>query len=264
MSRAPSLRRADAVLNSHLQHAWRRARIERLDPHLSIEREERVFTLICGCDPTPQGKYLAWLSAWRRRWWADHGLRNCCDIFEMDRLASGLRHFHEIHLHLPIEMRDINRFATVEELLCAETRLSLLGARSLRKAEREQAYAESELLFDEDHWKLVRLRSRAAARWWGMGTRWCTSARFNNQFELYAGRGPLLVLVTPSDRYQLAVESGEFRNSADTQANIEMVLAGAPGRLRHLVADSFLAKSPKAGQIGLESSIDHLGPTSDA
>lgn len=237
MSRAPSLRRVDAVLNSHLQHAWRRAGIERLDPYLSIEREQRVFTLICGCDPTPQGKYFTWLSAWRRRWWTDYGLRTCCGMAEMDRLSSGLRHFHDVRPHLPMEMRDINRLETVDELLCAENRLTVLGARSLRKAERDQAYAESELLFDDEHWKLVRLKSQAAARWWGMGTRWCTSARFNNQFELYARRGPLMVLMTPSDRYQLAVGSGEFRNSSDAQANIEVVLRGAPAALRWMVAD---------------------------
>ena len=120
MTRAPGLRRTDAVLNSHLQHAWHRAGVERLDPHLSIEREQRIFMLISRFDPTTQGKYLAWLSAWRRRWWVDHGLRTCCDMFELDRLASGLRHFHDVRRHLPTELRDINRFETSDELLGVE------------------------------------------------------------------------------------------------------------------------------------------------
>jgi hypothetical protein len=69
-----------------------------------------------------------------------------------------------------------------------------------------------------------------------MGTRWCTSARFNNQYELYAAKGPLLVLITPSDRYQLAVATRQFRNSADSPADIDLVLGRAPQEFRHMVA----------------------------
>jgi hypothetical protein len=209
--------------------------LERLDPYLSIERERRIFTLICSCDPTTQGKYLAWLSTWRRRWWEDHGLRNCCDIIEMDRLASGLRHFHEVQRHLPTELRDINRFGSSDELLRVDAYLTVAGATNLRKAERDQAYAESEILFDRERWRLVRLQGRWAARWWGMGTRWCTSARLNSQYELYTAKGPLLVLITPSDRYQLAVATGEFRNSADASADIAVVLGTCPPELRRTV-----------------------------
>jgi hypothetical protein len=236
MTRVPGLRRTDAVLNSHLQHAWRRAGVERLDPHLSIEREQRIFMLISRFDPTTEGKYLAWLSAWRRRWWVDHGLRTCCDMFELDRLASGLRHFHDVRRHLPTELRDINRFETSDALLGVEAHLTVSGSRSLREAERDQARAESEILFDGGRWKLVRLKGVGAARWWGMGTRWCTSARFNNQYELYAAKGPLLVLITPSDRYQLAVATRQFRNSADSPADIDLVLGRAPQEFRHMVA----------------------------
>ena len=231
------MRRADVVLNSHLQHAWRRAGVERLDPHLSIEREERIFTLICGCDPTAQGKYLSWLSAWRRRWWVDHGLRTCCDMFELDRVASGLRCFHDLRRHLPTELRDINRFETTSELLRVEAHLTETAERNLRKAERDRAYAESEILFEDGRWKLVSLLSRWAAAWWGMGTRWCTSARFNNQYDIYAAQGPLLVLITPSDRYQLAVATGEFRNSADARADTAVALGTAPQALRRILAD---------------------------
>lgn len=236
MTRAPALRRTDVVLNSHLQHAWRRAGVEGLDPHLSVDREQRIFMLISSCDPTTQGKYLAWLSGWRRRWWVDHGMRTCCDMFELERLASGLRHFHDVRRHLRTELRDINRFETSDELLRVEAHLTLSGARDLRKAERDRAYAESEILFDGGRWKLVHLMSRRAAGWWGMGTRWCTSARSNNHYDLYAAKGPLLVLIAPSDRYQLAVATREFRNSADARADMEVVLRTAPQELRRLVA----------------------------
>lgn len=238
MTNLPSLRRAEVVLNLHLRHAWRYALLEKLDPHLIVGREERIFGIIRTCDPTPQGKYLAWLSAWRRRWWEAHGLMTLCDMVELDRLASGMEMFHAVRPHLPAELRDINQFRTVSELLCVENHLTFDGVSQLRKAERVQAYADSDLLFDQGRWKLVYLKSQAAARWWGKGTRWCTSARIANQFEAYASKGPLLVLLTPGDRYQLAVGTREFRDAADRSANLVLALRGAPPPLRDMIAST--------------------------
>lgn len=224
--------RRDVVLNNHLEHAWRRAVVERLDPYLSVDREERIFQLVGGCDPTAQGKYLGWLSAWRRQWWEHHGLRNFCDMIELDRVASGLRCFHQIRRHLPLEMRDINRFASTDDLLGVETYLTKDGASDMRRQLRDVAYAGSDILFDSGRWKLVRLKNQSAASWWGMGTRWCTAARFNNRFDSYAANGPLLVLITPTDRYQFAAVTGEFRNAADMAVNLEDVLCTGPKELR--------------------------------
>ncbi len=236
MTRSPSLRRIDVVLNAHLQHAWGRAAVERLDPYISIEREERIFRLVAGCDPTKQGKYLGWLSAWRRRWWECRGLRSCCDMRELDRLASALGEFHQVQSHLPVELRDINQYTAIDELFVIESYLTTVGAGDLRKAQRAAAYADTDILFDHGRWKLVRLRSRAAASWWGMGTRWCTSARTGNSFDLYSLRGPLLVLITPTDRYQLAVATGEFRDAADNIIDLDAVLLSAPIELRQIMA----------------------------
>ncbi len=62
-----------------------------LDQYIAIEREERAFALVCDCDPTLEGKYLSWLSVWRRRQWVSFGPLQQLDISARvsDRHAYG-------------------------------------------------------------------------------------------------------------------------------------------------------------------------------
>lgn len=228
MGKPPSLQRADVVLNLHLQRAWRKAVALQLDPYLAVEREGRVFAVISSCDPSREGKYLPWLSTWRLRCWERHGFKAACDLAELERLALGLDLFHTLRPYLPAAARDINRYTTSEQLLCVENLITIDNIRNLRKAERDDAYSASEMLFDDGTWKLVLPRSQSAAQWWGRGTRWCTSARWANRFASYTAKGPLLILLTPAGRYQLAVATGEFRDAADRRADVSQALQDSP------------------------------------
>lgn len=235
MSKAPSLGRRDYVINTHLHHAWCRARVEGLDQYLGIEREERVFSLVGTCDPTPESRYLAWLSSWRRRQWAVRGLRGTCSCEELGELAFGLHRFELIRRRLPTRYRDIGRYTTARELIGAESHVPALERRRLQEEERSIALAGSDLLVEAPPWRLVGLRTIEASLWWGQGTRWCTAARSANAFHRYANEGRLLVLTSPSGKYQLALPSGEFRNSEDGPADLRKVLAQAPMELRSLL-----------------------------
>ncbi|MBJ3786992.1 hypothetical protein [Devosia sediminis] len=230
-----NLQRADFVRVDHLQHAWHQALKERLDPHLSVEREERMFDLVASCDPTPAGRYLSWLSRWRRRNWDILGLRAMCGAGELAEVMAALQHFDRIRKFLPKGRGDVNTYHSAQDLFNAEGYIKGPGRRDLRRAERDVAMAGSEVLFDEGRWRLVLLRSQAAAAWWGMGTRWCTASRSDNRFELYARQGDLLVILSPCDRYQLSCATGEFRNSSDGHANLAQVLHRAPSAMRSIL-----------------------------
>jgi hypothetical protein len=237
MSAVPSLKRADSVMVSHLQHAWERAKTEQLDPHLSVEREKRIFSLICMCDPTPQARYGTWLSAWRRRQWRTMGLRFINNCEELENLAAALAHFVAVQPYLPAEHRDIGQFEDAQEVMNATGLVSSTCHRRLRELERRTALEGTEVLFEDKRWRLVRLCSKEAAMWWGKGTRWCTSARTGNQYSRYANEGKLLVLLSPTGKYQLFTGSGEFKGAADDDANFTKVLSTAPHALRHLVSE---------------------------
>jgi|TARA_R110002012_G_scaffold310217_1_gene517808 hypothetical protein len=233
VSITPGLTRIDFVLNQHLWHAWSRAHKEGVDPHLAVAREQRVFETIRSCDPTPACRYHAWLSAWRRRQWLCAGLRSVPDISELADLTAALERFQTFAPRLPVEHRDINRYSDAQELIDAEQHLAPPADRDRHEQEKAQAKADSRVLYADGPWRLIRLETVAAAQWWGRGTRWCTAARVNNAFCVYAAQGPLIVVLTPSGRYQLATASMEFRDAGDRPASLAAVLEPAPEPLGH-------------------------------
>jgi len=237
MAQAPALKRFDFVFETHLQHAWRRAGQERLDPQLAVEREQQIFALIAQCDPTPEQRCLDWLAAWRRRQWEIGGLRAPCGLHDLEALSVALERFEAVRRQLPSVHRDINGYRTAQELMESEFLVHSHSGQRLRDAARALADEGSEMLFQHERWRLVRLKSQAAAQYWGRGTRWCTAAERNNAFASYAQRGALLMLQTPQGRYQLSIGSWEFCDEADRPANLKRVLARAPAELRRIVLD---------------------------
>ena len=233
---APPLKRIDIVINHHLQHVWRRARRESLDPHISVAREERIFLVVTCCDPTAEGKYLDWLSRWRRRKWEEGGLRCTPSGEDLGNLADALTYFHSIRRYVPVEHRDVNRYRTAADFLKAGQFLTENGRRRQREERKAEAHAGSRIIYRDQHWTLVHLQNRTAAEWWGMGTRWCTSGRTNNQFSSYASRGDLLVLNTPLGKYQFYTGTGECRDELDCPAVMSRILTGAPPKLMELLS----------------------------
>ncbi|WP_061908321.1 hypothetical protein [Devosia sp. Leaf420] len=231
MSKSPSLKRNDFIMVDHLQAAWRQAIVEGMDPHLGIEREKRMFSLIGECDPSPSRCYLSWLSRWRRRAWALHGLREPCSIDDLQEISHALAAFEQARPWMPAEHRDINRCETAADLLAASTKTNL-SSRRMRSIERDAALTQCDILFDQGKWKLVRLLSHEAAMWWGKGTRWCTATGRDEHYKRYVSNGDLLVLQTPSGKYQLATGCGEFRDASDRPACLHGVLRGAAPPLK--------------------------------
>ena len=149
---------------------------------------------------------------------------------ELEEVANGLRHFHGVRPHLTLDRRDVGKYATSYELWAASDHMTDGARRRMEEERKQAALGGSDMLFDTRDWKLVRLRDRAAATWWGMGTRWCTAARTGNRFETYSLTGDLLVLVAPTGRYQLHTGTKEFRDAADASASLRLVTSAAPPR----------------------------------
>lgn len=232
-----NLTRADFVLVAHLQATWRRADIENYDPWLSVEREKRIFPLICQSDPT-DGLYHGWLSSWRRHLWDARGFRTGIDLWQLDEVRAALARFHTLKDRLPSGQRDIGQYHTIEDLVSVvPTRVAEKRRRLERDSLRDRAYQESEVLFREGRWMIVRLTGFAAARFWGLGTRWCTTMA-EHTFWNYAAGGELLVFLTPNRKYQLSTKSQMFRNEHDDPFDLK-VFRGAPPKFQQLLQTHF-------------------------
>jgi hypothetical protein len=227
-----SLDRVEYVMLQHLHATWHRARRERVDPHLTIEAEERRFSLVRSYDPTG-GLYHAWLSAWRRRLWDERGFFTTLGGEELGRVNQALSHFHAMRNRLPTDLRDIGQYRTVQDLRSVvPTRVAENRRRLEAEVLKSNAQAQSETLFHEGRWRAVRLHGFAAARFWGLGTRWCTTSN-EATFEQYSRGSMLIVVITPHGRYQLQM-GGQCRD----QENLEPGAAAfkdAPGGLQTLL-----------------------------
>ncbi|MBU1334478.1 MAG: hypothetical protein KJ944_11750 [Alphaproteobacteria bacterium] len=225
---ATSLNRIDFVLIAHLQATWRRAAKENVDPWLAVDREKRTFPLICLFDPT-DGLYHAWLSAWRQRLWHSAGFSASLDLRQLDEVCAALARFHAIKDTLPLGQRDIGQFHTVDDLLSVvPTRVAQSRRRLESEALKAQAYQESDILFREGRWMVVRLKGFVAARFWGLGTRWCTTTTEHNYWS-YAAKGEMLVFLTPHGKHQLATFSQMFRDERDDPVDMKVFRAAPTG-----------------------------------
>lgn len=127
-------------------------------------------------------------------------------------------------------------YREASDLMDATAELTDTGKRNHRSEQRRIAMLGTDVLVDAKPWRLVRLKSAAAAQWWGMGTRWCTASRSGGAFDAYVAKGDLFVLVTPEGRFQLSAAEGEFRDAGDSSATLADVLYGAPSDLRNAIA----------------------------
>jgi hypothetical protein len=74
------------------------------------------------------------------------------------------------------------------------------SGKELKKEEQEQIYRETEFVYKDEKtgFQIISPLTEESAKWWGKGTRWCTSAENNNMFYDYASLSPLLILLLPS------------------------------------------------------------------
>jgi hypothetical protein len=230
-----SLNRQDYVMLQHLQHAWNRALRENRDPRLTIEKEERAFSLVRRYDPT-DGLYHGWISAWRRRLWDERGFMVPVSGDELADVRRAISRFVAIKPRLPPELKDVGQFHNPADLLSiVPTRVAVNRRRIEGERLKAEAIEQSETLFHEGDWRIVRLAGYSAARFWGLGTRWCTTSS-RQIYEDHARRSPLLVILTPHGRYQLQV-GGPFKDSADRDFDVA-VFRDAPRGFRKLVEES--------------------------
>ena len=75
-----------------------------------------------------------------------------------------------------------------------------LSGKELKREEQEKIYRETEFIYkdEETGFQIISPLTEESAKWWGKGTRWCTSAEKNNRFWSYAKDAPLIILLMPA------------------------------------------------------------------
>ena len=155
-------------------------------------------------------------------------------------VGQAISLFHKHKNKLPENMRSVYA-------LNSETKLSLyqspgdlwnsvkqyqgeLSGKELKKEEQEKIYRETEFVYkdEETGFQIVSPLTKESAKWWGKGTRWCTSAENNNMFWDYAKDAPLFVIIMPNnngDKLQLWKYKNEiqFMDEADNKVSLNYI-----------------------------------------
>ena len=118
--------------------------------------------------------------------------------FATEDLATALQKYHKLQPYIRNEdkkFKDINNIKSLNGLIQLVDRLRRIKdeierVKELKRHQKQQAMQDSTILINDDDFMLVRPTSAQASCYWGMGTRWCISAKeAENYFDRYTHEG---------------------------------------------------------------------------
>jgi Domain of unknown function (DUF4116) len=219
-----------------------------------VEREElseqALIHKFADIDPTPGKSRTQWLVKTYIRdeqfKWEDLG-----------RAHAALAAFERFKPKLPREQRELCRLISLREL---ESLIDpLVKAQAMARLERDLSTATGRELRRLEEWKArdesiiissdfsdFELKSRSnrgegndlptivvpmtefASKWWGRGTKWCTSAETDNRFASYHKDAPIIIIVRSNGvKLQAYVTKDiiQFMDAADKRVGKEIIRA---------------------------------------
>jgi hypothetical protein len=178
-----------------------------------------VSLILAKADPTQNKGMTAWLVGQ----YAQGKLR----LEDLGTANETLMMFRRYGLRLEPTQRDLGKYQSLAAVWnavigFAEDEDQHLSGKAQKALDRDKAYAESRILRqDDDGFTVAVPLTEFAAKWWGKGTRWCTSADAANAFHSYHGQAPLVVIRAPGiGKFQMWSSGNifEFRNAQDLPA----------------------------------------------
>lgn len=206
---------------------------------------------VAAADPTPKARHAEALVRWH--------CRGSLEATEADlaRARTVLERFEALKSGLPESLRNPARLSGPQELADAlSASAGRASGKELDRRSARKARAESEILFESSEGIVAAPRTASAARWWGRGTKWCTSTRRvdDSHFATYHAEGEVFVLALRDGRkFQWHSASRQRKDSSNSDVEAADILKAAP----------FLVQAPRA-LIHLGLSDPHLDPASPA
>jgi len=185
---------------------------------------EAIIQAIAKLDPTANKELTFWLAMN----YANERIARWEDI--ASRAVPALLKFKALlrkpNLQPPLSVRDMNQIkglSALEDITEQYEEKESVSNRVQASAEEQKFYDDgaTELLYNDDQIKVVIPRTKAAAQFFGKGTRWCTAAENNNRFAYYNKKGPLYIVILKGTnaKYQFHWESNQFMDTKDEGIN---------------------------------------------
>jgi len=185
---------------------------------------EAIIKAIAELDPTANKELTFWLTMN----YANAGIARWEDI--ASRAVPALLKFKALlrkpNLTPPLPVRDMNQIKGLSALedITEQYEEKEAVSNSVKASAEEQKFYDdgaAELFYNDAQIKVVIPRSKAAAQFFGKGTRWCTAAKNSNRFAEYNSKGPLYIVILKgtNTKYQFHWESNQFMDVKDEGIN---------------------------------------------
>lgn len=149
-------------------------------------------------DPTPNKQYAQWL--------AKQYVSNQFTSNQLDQVKAVLGEFDRVKSQLP--NKDLNAYKTLGDVTKAVEPFAgqeIQTGKAKQRASKDASYQDTTVLHKGADFTLLIPKNEEAAKYFGKGTTWCTSATNDNKFAEYASAGnPLIILLGPhGDKIQM-------------------------------------------------------------
>ena len=194
-----------------------------LHPNDKQDLLNKVFTQIEMGDPTKNKEYSQWLARMYSK-----------QIIPLEDIKSKMRDALEWYVTLKLrkklepQHKDINQMKHPNDLLRAMENYSEedLEAPITDRGSSREIYRDSAI-------RVIVPKDKAAACYYGQGTKWCTAARSNNMFDQYHKMGDMYIIMPTKpkyegEKYQFHFQSGQFMDEQDREVDMYKVLKVYP------------------------------------
>lgn len=210
---------------------------------------DKVIAYIVNYDPSRNKQYSQWM--------VHRYLKNEVTLEDMYKAAEYMAVFERAKPRL--EKKDINTYKTFGELFVAIRPFiegnEPVSANAEKREVRQRMRSDENInvIYDEDDMLIVVPKNIDAAKFWGRGTQWCTSAENNNMFTSYNRDGPLYIILerATGDKFQFHFPSNQYMDVNDSRINLNDFVRRHPNILKILGEDNFL-KAATDGRLSLE------------
>ena len=124
--------------------------------------------------------------------------------------------FHIKHQHLDhlLKYKALEQYQSIQEFIKEMNATEPLYKKHLEEKDFKDASKGTELIYEDDDWKIYIPRNKGAACQLGKGTTWCTAAPGLDHYKGYhTDENPLIVFINkkdPEDKYQFSFGNDQF------------------------------------------------------
>lgn len=150
--------------------------------------ERGLLDILIDKDPSGNQKYLAWAAKQLAQ-------REDATSQTADYAAANIDLYHKLRAHIPAEYRDINSIKDLRDLeriasSAYQKKAEKDRLKAIEAKYKKEAMENSDVIWKDEDFLMVRPFNSGASCFWGRGTRWCISAtESQNYFNQYSGEG---------------------------------------------------------------------------